>query len=86
MEIKFNPSSVPDPLANQPVARRSEASSVPDQNALANVDALKKSLTDLPLVRPDKVANARSLANNPHYPPGELLDRIANLMAVHINK
>jgi hypothetical protein len=43
-------------------------------------------LQDIPLVRPDKVAQAKALGSVTSYPPADLLDRIATLLAVHMKK
>ncbi len=86
MEISFNPSNIPDPAGTPPVTRRDAASSAQESNAFDNTDALKNSLNNLPTVRPEKVAHARALVSDVSYPPNYVLDRIANLLAMHINK
>jgi hypothetical protein len=48
--------------------------------------SLEGKLSALPTVRPEKVDLAKSLLANPNYPPTELLDRIAILLAVHNKK
>jgi hypothetical protein len=86
MEISFNTSRIPNPAAKQPVARPSESSPAPAEASLSNVEALNQSLKDIPLVRPEKVEQARNLVADVKYPPTEVLDRISNLLALHLNK
>ena len=84
MEISFNPSNIPDPAPNQPVARRSAASSAPTAASVSSSEALKQSVKDIPLVRPEQVERGRALTADVKYPPTEVLDRIADLLALHL--
>ena len=85
MEIDFNPGRVPKVEPSQTAARPSAAapadeSSFPDSAAL---QAKLKSLTD---VRPDKVAYAKGLVSDSQYPPDDVLDRIAVLLAINVKQ
>lgn len=84
MEIEFNPVRPAVTGAGQPVARREAAPAVQADAPFKRAAALEDSLREIPLVRPEKVAHARSLVADVKYPPEETLDRIANLLALHI--
>ena len=43
-------------------------------------------VNEVPVVRPEKVDQARELMTATSYPPVELLTRIANLLAVHLKE
>jgi hypothetical protein len=86
MEIEFNTSRVASRDSGQPVARQEATPSVSDTMSFTTTDSLEGKLNALPTVRPEKVGQARSLLANPNYPPAELLDRIAVLLAVNIKK
>jgi hypothetical protein len=83
MEIEFITSRVARPDSGQPVARQQAAPSVSDNMSFAATDSLDARLNALPTVRPEIVDQAKSLLSNPNYPPVELLDRIAKLLADH---
>lgn len=84
MEIKFNPSSIPDPGTSQPVTRRDVPSPVETNVSTENVESLKNAINNIPLVRPEKVERARSLVADVEYPPNEVLQSISNLLAMNI--
>jgi hypothetical protein len=81
MEIEFNTSRVARADSGQPVARQQETPSVSDNTSFTATDSLEARLNVLPTVRPEQVDQAKSLLSNPNYPPVELLDRIAKLLA-----
>ena len=83
MEIEFNTSRIASRDSSQPTAR-ADASPVAEQPSFPNATSLDTQLRELATVRPDKVAQAKSLLANTNYPPLELLDRIAHLIAVNI--
>jgi hypothetical protein len=83
MEIKFNPSQAVQNGANQPVSRRDAAPVAEDKASLDKAGALEQQLREIPLVRPEKVERARALVADVQYPPEEMLDRIASLLALH---
>jgi hypothetical protein len=86
MEIEFNTSRVASRDSGQPVARQEATPSVSDTMSFMASASLEGKLSALPTVRPEKVDLAKSLLANPNYPPTELLDRIAILLAVHNKK
>lgn len=86
MEIEFNTARPAATAASQTVARRETAPSVREGEPFERAAALEKALKEIPLVRPEKVARGRSLVADIKYPPEETLDRIANLLALHIRE
>ena len=86
MEIEFNISRIPDPGISKPVARNSAAASAVGADSLQGASDLERKLTDLPLVRPEKVVQAFGLNSHPKYPPDDILDRIAVLLAIHMSQ
>ena len=83
MQIEFNTSRIAKGDVGQPVARPDAAPVSTDTTSFTSTASLEAQLRDVPAVRVDKVALAKSLITNPNYPPQELLDRIAVLLAVH---
>ena len=83
MEIEFNPGRVPKAEPREPVARPSTATAA-DQTSFQVSAALQDQLKNLPATRPEKVAQAKALVSDTQYPPGEMLDRIAVLLAIHV--
>jgi hypothetical protein len=83
MEIEFNPSRVPRVEPNQ-IAARANASASADQTSFPGSVALQDRLKNISDVRPEKVAAAQSLVADTKYPPGDVLDRIAVLLAINL--
>jgi len=83
MEIEFNTSRIAKSDSGQQVAKREATPSVSDSASFTTTASLEGKLNALPTVRPELVERAKSLLANPNYPPAELLDRIAALLAVH---
>ena len=83
MEIEFNTGRIGNRDAGQPVTRPSTTATATDSASFTSAATLESQLINVPAVRVDKVALAKTLITNPNYPPTELLDRIAALLAVH---
>lgn len=83
MEIEFNTGRIGNREAGQPVTRPSTTATATDSASFTSTATLESQLINVPAVRVDKVALAKTLITNPNYPPTELLDRIATLLAVH---
>jgi hypothetical protein len=86
MEIDFNPSRIPKTELGQPTARTGSTPAAADSGntgLMLRTASLAAHINDIPLVRPDKVAAAKAQVSSTSYPPQELLDRIAALLAVH---
>jgi hypothetical protein len=87
MEIEFNPSRYPKPDvgSTQPVARRdSSAPAVSTTDSFRMSADLESKLHQIPLVRPEVVARAKTLAADVQYPPDEMLTSISTLLALHM--
>jgi hypothetical protein len=86
MEIDLNPNKILKLDQAQPVARHAAAPAASSQESLPAATALQNQLNDLPVVRQEMVDRANSLASATSYPPVELLNRIATLLAVHLKQ
>jgi hypothetical protein len=83
MEIKFNTRYAVNPLQAASAERQDKVvagKTVPFEN----IHALEDQLRALSDVRPEKVAEARNQVADVAYPPNEVLESIANLLAIHI--
>ena len=85
MEIEFNPSRVPKVEPSQ-TAARANASASADKTSFPGSAALQDKLKNLSDVRPEKVAHAKGLVSNSQYPPDDVLDRIAVLLAINVKQ
>ena len=83
MEIKFNPSRISQSESSPSTARRNAVPAASDSVSFASSASLKNQLNQIPSVRPEKVEQAQSLINSGKYPPDDVLDRIAILLAIH---
>ena len=87
MEIEFNASRVPKPGYNEPVRRQVASESAPPSTEVSQSTAsLQSKLRELPLVRPEQTAQAQALVAEEKYPPNDVLDRIAVLLAIQMKK
>jgi hypothetical protein len=88
MEIEFNPSQVTKMEFSQPIGRRGTTSAASDSTAFFASSSMATFLQDklnaTPLVRQDSVDQAMQLASDEHYPPDDVEERIAVLLALHI--
>jgi hypothetical protein len=86
MEVDFNPGRSPITGGNQPVVRREPSATATDNTmSFDQTTSLQQSLKDSSQVRPEKVAQASALVADPGYPSDDILDRLAGLLAQHIN-
>jgi hypothetical protein len=58
----------------------------PAFSGLEQTERLKQTLASPPEVRPDQVARARALAADPNYPSDIQLQKLAGLLADHLNQ
>lgn len=65
-------------------AKARPASVKRDKMTLSGTDALDKSLQTTPAVRPEKVARAKELLDDPGYPSAAVLNRVADLLTQHL--
>ena len=84
MEIELSTNRLPGPGYIEPPASQGATRVATDMSSsLQDTGGLQQRLNDIPLVRPDKVAQAQVLVSHPHYPPDDFVDRIATLLAIH---
>ena len=83
MEIKLNLGQIPQPESSQPVAKRASTPTASDAVSFATSDSIKAQLNSLSTVRPEQVAKGKELVGSSGYPPNDVLDRIAVLLAIH---
>ncbi len=89
MEVDFNTGRSPITGAGTPVVRRANATpateSTDNTMSFERTQSLEQSLKDSSQVRPEKVAQASSLVADANYPSDEVLNRMAGLLAQHLN-
>ena len=83
MKIAFNANRVQNVNAGQPIARKSVTATASDTELSSKAAELASKLDAVPLSRPDKVAQAKTYVSDGKYPPDDLLDRIAVLLATN---
>ena len=85
MDIEFNTNrALNSGYVEAPKRRASSGGQNPELSS--GTDALARRLDDVPLVRPEKVDQAREQLKTEKYPPDYVLDRIALLLAIQIKK
>ena len=84
MPIEFNPSRPPGAGASQSVTRRQPAVTDSEPASFEQTRALEQKLSTLSASRPEQVERARSLIADVQYPPNEMMNRIASLLALHL--
>ena len=86
MEVDFNPGRSPIIGVNQPVVRREPSAKAADNTmSFDQTTSLEQSLKNSAQVRPEKVAQASALVADSSYPSDEVLNRMAGLLARHLN-
>lgn len=83
MEIEFNTRRIPPAESSPTVARRSDPSAATEAVLFSTSDSLKSQLNNLSASRPEQVAKAKALVADGKYPPDDVLDRMAVLLAIH---
>jgi hypothetical protein len=83
MEIEFNTSRLSPAESGSSAIRRDATTAATDAVSFSTSDSLKSQIKDLSTVRPEKVAKAKELVSNGHYPPDYVLERISVLLALH---
>ena len=82
MEIELNTSRIAQRDLTPATTRTESAPASADSMSFSAASSLESQLQTVPAARVDKVELAKTLITNPNYPPQELLDRIAALLAV----
>jgi archaellum component FlaG (FlaF/FlaG flagellin family) len=89
MEVDFNTGRNPITGASQSIVRPPAAAPVTESTdttmPFERTQSLEQSLKDTSQVRPEKVAQASALIADPNYPSDETLNRMAGLLAKHLN-
>jgi hypothetical protein len=86
MEIEFNPNSVGKPTPPQPAARPEVVRQTSQASPFEKLAAMQEKLKDVSMVRPEKVEHARALVAHVKYPPDDMLNSIASLLAMQISQ
>ncbi|HWD93893.1 MAG TPA: hypothetical protein VG938_16300 [Verrucomicrobiae bacterium] len=84
MEVGLNTSRVPGAEPSQPATRQDTTAAATDEASFEVTAALQDKLKNLPTLRPDKVEQAKMLISDSKYPPDDVLDRIAVLIAAKV--
>ena len=85
MEVELNPGRIANTGVNQPV-KRQEPTPQPAENTMSfeRIQALETNLKETAQIRPEAVARANALVSDSNYPGDESLNKIAGLLANHI--
>jgi hypothetical protein len=82
MEVKLNTELVSATRATGPAPKPQPASAPGQQVSFDQSAALNDALTRTPAVRTDVVERAKALVSSEHYPPSEMVQKIARLLAL----
>jgi hypothetical protein len=85
MEIEFNPGLKADAAISQPITRRENTPPAENTMPFERTQALEKTLKESS-IRPETVARASALVADENYPSDELLNKVAGVLAGHINQ
>lgn len=86
MEVDFNTGRNPITGSTQPIVRQPAVVPAAENNmSFERTQSLEQSLKDTSQIRPEKVAQATALVSDPNYPSDETLNRMAGLLAQHLN-
>lgn len=85
MEIKFSPNQVPLAVTNAP-AKGLQTPSASEPPPLQGMAELQSKLNNLALTRPDKMQAVQKALSDVKYPPDELLNGIAHLLAIKVSQ
>jgi hypothetical protein len=86
MEIEFNASQFPPVrTGGSTAAARSASAAMNEASAAGNLEELKAKLAQFPLERAHVISRVMSALEGSQYPPDDVLDRIAVLLANHFN-
>jgi hypothetical protein len=86
MEIEFSPGQTPAPRADNSAKGASAASKSNKSYTLQGMAELQGKLNPPALNRPHKMDAARQALSHGKYPPDELLDPIAELLAIYLRQ
>jgi hypothetical protein len=86
MEIKLNPNVAPVAPADRKRVQTAKDPIVKESASFQGTDALNQALANTPSVRTAAVERAKELVSGPNYPPPELINGVARLLATRLNK
>lgn len=84
MQIDFSPNQVPAPRANGGLQSRTSVSGASNVTDFQGSADLLRKLKALPDSRPEKIAAAQQAISDVQYPPDQLLNSIAHLLAISL--
>ena len=86
MEVKLNIQTNAVPPAPGGAARSAPAKPAQeDATTFIHAEALNQALKAAPDTQPENVARAKALVADVHYPPAEIIQRLARLLALHLD-
>ena len=85
MEIKLNLNLSPVPPTPEGAGKARSLPATVSDTEFGRSAALDQALKQTPDVRAEAVARARELVGTQAYPPIEMINKIANLLALHIH-
>ena len=85
MKIEFSLSQPPAPRASVPANGSAPSSQTAATPALQGMADLQRKLNNLALTRPEKMDAAQAQIANVKYPPEQLLNGIAHLLAINFS-
>ncbi|MEO0054875.1 MAG: hypothetical protein RLZZ50_822 [Verrucomicrobiota bacterium] len=72
----------PDPRRNRPAGTTAAPAFVPsDRISTERADQMREALTNTPVLRAEAVERAGAIAVDPNYPPLQIIERVARLLA-----
>ena len=86
MEIEFSPNQMSTPGTTNVAKTRPLPADSNGAPPLQGVAELQKKLNQEALSRPEKIAAARQVLSDVKYPPDQLLNGIAHLLAIKLNQ
>jgi hypothetical protein len=84
MEIKLNLGRIAEVSAMQSLEKRGTVPASGDNAVFDSTEALRATMKNIPDIREEVVARAKSLAASIDYPPPAALDSLAKLLAMKL--
>ena len=84
MEIELNTNRLSSVSPASPPQKAREAAPAGDEANFSGTQALAEALAHLPETRPEVIQRARELVGSAKYPPDDMLNRIARLVAMEL--
>ncbi len=85
--MRVNPNSELVSATGVPARTPASAPSLgEDRLTVGSADNLNQALAETPAVRPDEVARARTLIQDPSYPPTVIIQKLSDLLAIGLDR